>query len=94
MGFPQGQGLSEAIFGGSSRPNNGSLNRRAPRPVARDFLRPIESRGTGPSPCKFQPDGVAFVYLVDGENEQIEMTYGELDRQARAIGAWWNRWTW
>jgi 8-amino-7-oxononanoate synthase len=38
--------------------------------------------------AKFQPDGVAFVYLVDGENEQIQLTYGELDRQARAIGAW------
>jgi 8-amino-7-oxononanoate synthase len=38
--------------------------------------------------AKFQPDGIAFVYLVDGEHEQIELTYGELDRQARAIGAW------
>ncbi len=38
--------------------------------------------------AKFQPHGVAFVYLVDGENEQIRLTYGELDRQARAIGAW------
>ena len=38
--------------------------------------------------AKFQPDGIAFVYLVDGENEQIQLTYGELDRQARAIGAW------
>jgi 8-amino-7-oxononanoate synthase len=38
--------------------------------------------------AKFQPDGIAFVYLVDGENEQLQLTYGELDRQARAIGAW------
>jgi 8-amino-7-oxononanoate synthase len=38
--------------------------------------------------AKFQPDGIAFVYLVDGENEQIQLTYGELDRQAQAIGAW------
>ena len=26
--------------------------------------------------------------MVDGENEQIHLTYAELDRQARAIGAW------
>jgi 8-amino-7-oxononanoate synthase len=26
--------------------------------------------------------------LVDGENEQIHLTYAELDRQARALGAW------
>ena len=38
--------------------------------------------------AKFQPDHVALVYLLDGENEQIQLTYGELDRQARAIGAW------
>ena len=35
-----------------------------------------------------QPDDIAFTYLVDGENEQVHLTYGELDRQARAIGAW------
>ena len=30
----------------------------------------------------------AFTYLVDGESEEIHLTYRELDRQARAIGAW------
>lgn len=35
-----------------------------------------------------QPDDVAFTYLVDGENEQIHLTNQELDRRARAIGAW------
>ena len=35
-----------------------------------------------------QPKDFAFHYLVDGENEQIDLTYQELDRQARAIGAW------
>ncbi|MDZ4820675.1 MAG: aminotransferase class I/II-fold pyridoxal phosphate-dependent enzyme [Planctomycetota bacterium] len=29
----------------------------------------------------------AFTYLVDGENEELHLTYRELDRQARAIGA-------
>jgi 8-amino-7-oxononanoate synthase len=30
----------------------------------------------------------AFSYLVDGEAEEIRWTYDELDRRARAIGAW------
>ncbi len=29
----------------------------------------------------------AFIYLVDGETEEIQLTYQELDRQARAIAA-------
>ena len=35
-----------------------------------------------------QPDDIAFTYLVDGENEEINLTNRELDRQARAIAAW------
>jgi len=35
-----------------------------------------------------QGDETAFVYLVDGEDEQTGLTYRELDRQARAIAAW------
>ena len=31
---------------------------------------------------------IAFTYLVDGENEQVHLTYAELDGRARAIGAW------
>ncbi|MGA2621527.1 MAG: aminotransferase class I/II-fold pyridoxal phosphate-dependent enzyme, partial [Thermoguttaceae bacterium] len=38
--------------------------------------------------ARCQPKETAFVYLVDGENERISLTYGELDRQARAIGGW------
>jgi acyl-CoA synthetase (AMP-forming)/AMP-acid ligase II len=29
----------------------------------------------------------AYTFLVDGETEEVHVTYGELDRQARAIGA-------
>jgi len=36
----------------------------------------------------YQPDDVAFTYLVDGENEQVHLSNAELDRQAQAIGAW------
>jgi 8-amino-7-oxononanoate synthase len=35
-----------------------------------------------------QGDDRAFIYLVDGESEERHITYAELDRQARAIGAW------
>ena len=38
--------------------------------------------------ARCQSDDIAFIYLVDGENEQVHLTYRELDRQARAIGAW------
>ncbi|MBN2024714.1 MAG: aminotransferase class I/II-fold pyridoxal phosphate-dependent enzyme [Pirellulales bacterium] len=35
-----------------------------------------------------QGDETAFVYLVDGEDEQARLTYRGLDEQARAIAAW------
>jgi 8-amino-7-oxononanoate synthase len=34
-----------------------------------------------------QPDRLAYTFLVDGDSEEIQITYGELDRQARAIAA-------
>jgi acyl-CoA synthetase (AMP-forming)/AMP-acid ligase II len=34
-----------------------------------------------------QPDWRAYIFLVDGETEERHLTYGELDRQARVIGA-------
>src|SRR5487761_125087 len=30
----------------------------------------------------------AYIFLVDGETEEAPITHAELDRQARAIGAW------
>jgi 8-amino-7-oxononanoate synthase len=35
-----------------------------------------------------QSNDISFHYLVDGENEELFWTYAELDRRARAIGAW------
>lgn len=35
-----------------------------------------------------QADELAYSFLVDGEDEQLDVSYGELDRQARAIAAW------
>src|SRR5215469_5262881 len=34
-----------------------------------------------------QPDRLAYTFLEDGETEEAHLTYGDLDRQARAIGA-------
>ena len=34
-----------------------------------------------------QPERLAYTYLVDGENDEITLTYKELDRRARAIAA-------
>src|SRR5215211_3853567 len=31
------------------------------------------------------PERVAYTFLVDGEAEEVELTYGELDQQARSI---------
>jgi phthiocerol/phenolphthiocerol synthesis type-I polyketide synthase C len=33
-----------------------------------------------------QPDRAAFRFLVDGEQQEVQLTYGELDHRARAIG--------
>ena len=38
--------------------------------------------------ARHQPDDVAFTFLANGEDEQVHLTNRELDRQARAIGAW------
>src|SRR5262245_4858117 len=34
-----------------------------------------------------QSDRRAYTFLMDGETDEVPLTYGELDRQARAIGA-------
>ncbi len=34
-----------------------------------------------------QPEQLAYTFLLDGETEECSVTYAELDRQARAIGA-------
>ena len=34
------------------------------------------------------PAEPAFTFLLDGETEEVRLTYQELDQRARAIGAW------
>ena len=36
----------------------------------------------------YRPHDRAFTFLVDGENEELNITYAELDRKARSVGAW------
>ncbi len=36
----------------------------------------------------YRPHDRAFTFLVDGENEELHITYAELDRKARAVGGW------
>jgi amino acid adenylation domain-containing protein len=35
-----------------------------------------------------QPDRVAYTFLLDGEAEELHLTYSELDRRARSVAAW------
>src|ERR1700720_176292 len=34
------------------------------------------------------PSKTAYTFLTDGESNEVTLTYGEIDRQARALGAW------
>ena len=38
--------------------------------------------------ARHQADQTGYLFLADGESEELHLTYGELDRQARAIAAW------
>ena len=35
-----------------------------------------------------QPDDLAYTFLADGDEEEASLTYGQLDRRARAIATW------
>ncbi len=37
--------------------------------------------------AQLQPEQIAYTFLVDGETEEINLTYAALDRKARAIAA-------
>jgi|GEM_PF-4459506 len=38
--------------------------------------------------AKYQPDDLAFGYLVDGDTDMLRMTNLDLDTRSRAIAAW------
>jgi acyl-CoA synthetase (AMP-forming)/AMP-acid ligase II/acyl carrier protein len=59
-----------------------SENNLSPFPDASTFVEFLCRRAL------HHPDRVAFTFLIDGELEGARLTYRELDRRARAIGAW------
>src|SRR5688572_15104884 len=38
--------------------------------------------------ARIEPDRVGYTFLADGETDARDRTYAELDRRARAVGAW------
>ena len=42
--------------------------------------------------AQYQPDRQAYIFLQNGETESGSLTYGELDKQARAIAARLQSW--
>jgi acyl-CoA synthetase (AMP-forming)/AMP-acid ligase II len=62
--------------------------------MTQSLVQPIESRIQPPTLTELlrqrarqQPDGHAYTFLMDGKTPSPPLTYGELDRQARAIAA-------
>ena len=54
--------------------------------MARNLLDILRDRG------QYQPDKLAYLFLQSGETESGSLTYGELDRQARAIATQLQSW--
>ena len=52
----------------------------SPTSVARDFVAQLRWHAAE------SPNDTAYIYLADGEDDQVVMTYGDLDLRARAIG--------
>lgn len=46
-----------------------------------NLIQLLQSRAT------HQPERLAYTFLLDGEGEESHLTYGELEQQARAVGA-------
>jgi acyl-CoA synthetase (AMP-forming)/AMP-acid ligase II/acyl carrier protein len=59
-----------------------SENNLIPFPDASTFVEFLYRRAL------HHPDREVFTFLIDGEVEGARLTYGDLDRRARAIGAW------
>lgn len=57
------------------------LKDQLPALIPTSFVQILREKAT------YQPQKVAYTFLEDGEKEAIHLTYGELDRKARFIGA-------
>lgn len=58
-----------------------SIGQLVSTPVCLTFLDLLRRRATN------EPDRRAYTFLLDGESEEVHITYGEMDKRARAIGA-------
>jgi amino acid adenylation domain-containing protein len=57
------------------------MNQYAPIPEFTTLVHLLRQR------ARQQPNQTAYTYLVDGETQEVHITYSELERRARAIGA-------
>lgn len=57
------------------------------QPAPESLLHPATLTDLLRSRAEHQPDRLAYTFLKDGETDEVRLTYSELDRQARAIGA-------
>ncbi|HET9587877.1 MAG TPA: AMP-binding protein, partial [Anaerolineales bacterium] len=62
--------------------------KQSSRPVPPSYVAPDTLIDLLRSRAEQYPDRLAYRFIQDGEKEVITITYGELDRRARAIGAW------
>jgi acyl transferase domain-containing protein/acyl-CoA synthetase (AMP-forming)/AMP-acid ligase II/acyl carrier protein len=56
------------------------------RPTATSLIELLRDRAAG------MPDRIGYTFLVDGETEEVHLTYADLDRKARAIAAQLQNW--
>ncbi|HSG44058.1 MAG TPA: AMP-binding protein, partial [Anaerolineales bacterium] len=62
--------------------NSSSLVSSNPPPTFNTLLDLLQKR------AEEHPDNLAYRYIQDSDEDVVTATYGELDRRARAIGAW------
>jgi amino acid adenylation domain-containing protein len=66
----------------SSRVSESSYSPHASRFEPSNLLELLRGRALS------RPDLRAYAFLADGESNEVNLTFGELERRARAIGAW------
>src|SRR6478672_2031926 len=59
-----------------------SLRTANPAPACTTLVELLRHRAT------IQPDEVGITFLLDGERDEVSLTYAQLDRRARAIASW------
>jgi acyl-CoA synthetase (AMP-forming)/AMP-acid ligase II len=62
--------------------------KQSSRPIPTSHAAPCTLVDLLQSRTEQYPDRLAYRFIQDGETEIISITYGDLDRQAEAMGAW------